>query len=264
MSAGTAPSRWTCTNCGRRVPADVAECHCGTTRRLSEARVAREGGGRGWGFNIPDLLSQFAVLGVVFYLGLTWQQATKAIPPPVARPPMPAPDPTPPRAIGAPLPLANAPTEPSSPAVAPTPDEAYEQPSPAPTPSPEASPPPSPRPERSELDVRREHAEKRFDQTLARLEGEARRLALNASQFEAVCLSGRGEPASCTRLLGQMSSSADAMSRGVQEAEEEARHAWVTPGAMRDLRHRHGLDEATIGDLAARVGRMSSEFGGKK
>ena len=51
---------------------------------------------------------------------------------------------------------------------------------------------------------------------------------------------------------------------GDQEAEEEARHAWVTPGFVRDLRTRHGLDEATIGDLVARVGRMASSFGGQK
>ena len=264
MSAAKPASRWTCTNCGRRVPADVAECHCGTTRRVSEARVAPEGGKTTRGLRVPDFLGQLAVLGIVFYLGLTWQQTRKDIPPPMGRPLILPPDPVPPRPPLPAPPLTPAPFEPRLPAVAPTPDEAYEQPSPDPTPSPEMSPSPSPKPQRSELDVKREQAEKHLDQVLARLAGEAQRLSANAGQFESICVGGRGEPASCARVLAQISASAESLSRGMQEAEEEARHAWVTPGFVRDLRTRHGLDEATIGDLVARVGRMASSFGGQK
>ena len=113
------------------------------------------------------------------------------------------------------------------------------------------------------MDVKREQAEKHFDQTLARLGAEARRLNLNADQFESMCVGGRGEPGSCLRLLGQISASADSLGRGVQEAEEEARRAWVTPGVVRDLREKRGLDEGTLRDQATRVERLAARFRGR-
>jgi hypothetical protein len=75
------------------------------------------------------------------------------------------------------------------------------------------------------VDVKREQAEKHFDQTLTRLGAEAQRLNLNADQFEVVCVGGRGEPGSCLRLLGEISASAAAVGRGLQEAEDDARRA---------------------------------------
>lgn len=215
-------------------------------------------GGR---LSIPDLLSQLAVLGAVFYLGLAWHQMPKGLPPPVGHPLVLPPDPVP-LASARPVPTpAQTPLELSPPAETPTPEEPLEQPSPSPTLEP--SPTPSPKAARSELDVKREQAESGFDQTLGRLQAEAKRLVLNATQFESLCLGGPGEPASCARVLNQISASADSLSRGMQEAEEEARRAWVTPGVVRDLRQRHGLDESTVSDLCGRAGRLEAQFQGK-
>ena len=260
------PSRWTCTNCGRSVPADVAECHCGTSRRAAERHVVEAARKKERRFSIPDLLGQLAVLGAVFYLGFAWRQTPPALPPPVGRPLLPSPDPTPPLAPAPvrPAPLAQAPFEPPSQGVEPVPEEREQQTSPLRTPSPEPSAAPaSPRPEHSELDVKREQAEKRFDVALARLEDEARRLTLNADQFESLCVGGRGEPGSCQRLLGQISAGAESLGRRVQEAEEEARQAWVTPGTLRDLRQKRGLDEGTVLDQTGRVERLAARFRGR-
>jgi hypothetical protein len=162
--------------------------------------------------------------------------------------------------------MAQVPFEPSPHAADPSnADEPEEQPSPPSTASPEPpSPPPSPppKPERSEVDVKRERAEKDFEQALTRLGAEARRLNLNADQFEEVCVGGRGEPGSCLRLLSEISASAAALGQGVQEAEDDARHAWVTPGVLRDFRYKHGLDEGRLRDQATRVQRLAARFQG--
>lgn len=264
MSKGKA-SRWTCTNCGRSVPADVAECHCGTGRRASERQVVEAAGKKGRHFSIPDLLGQLAMLGAVFYLGFLWRQAPTTLPPPVGRPLLPSPDPTPRLAPAprSPMPLTQVPVEPS-PQGAQTAAEGLEEATlPLPTPRPEPSAPASPNSERSELEVKREQAEKRFDVALTRLEGEARRLTLNADQFESLCVGGRGEPGSCQRLLSQISDGALSLNRSVQEAEEEARQAWVTPGTLRDLRQKRGLDEGSVRDQTGRVERLGARFRGR-
>ena len=264
MSKGK-PPRWSCTNCGRSVPADVAECHCGTSRRAAERQVVEAARKKVRHFSIPDLLGQLAVLGAVFYLGLLWRQTPLAQPPPVGRPLLPSPDPTPrlAPAPASPVPLAQAPFEPSPPGLPPAAEEREEQTVPLPAPRPEPSASASPRPEHSELDVKREQAEKRFDAALARLEGEARRLTLNADQFESLCVGGRGEPGSCQRLLSQISDGAESLGRSVQEAEEEGRQAWVTPGTLRDLRQKRGLDEGSVRDQTGRVERLAARFRGR-
>ncbi len=238
------------------------------TRQAAEARVGREAQKRAPTLSIAGLLGQLAILAAVFYLGLTWQRPPLGPPAPVGRPLIPPADPVPPssRDPSPPrLPVAPAPAEFPSPEIQPTPEEPADPPAPTPSDSPSlTSPAPSPRPERSEMDVKREQAERRFEQVLARLESEARRLTANARQFESICIGGRGEPASCERGLGEISAIADSLSRGVQEAEEDARRAWVTPGVVRDQRHRHGLDEATLSDFSATVRRLEAQFHGKR
>jgi hypothetical protein len=113
------------------------------------------------------------------------------------------------------------------------------------------------------MDLKREQAEKRFEQALARFGAEATSLDLNARRFEAICLGGRGEPSSCAHGLGEISATLESLSRGVQEAEEEARRDWVAPGVIRDMRSRHGLDESQMGELNANVRRFEARFRGK-
>ena len=113
------------------------------------------------------------------------------------------------------------------------------------------------------MDAEREEGERRLEETLARLEPEAARLSANAREFESICLGTRGEHHSCERLFTEVSTSADTLGRGLQEAEEDARRSWVVPGIVRDLRRRHGLDEATWSDLAAMVRRLEAQYRGK-
>lgn len=270
MSAGPVSSRWTCPSCGRSVPPDVVQCHCGLPRLVAQAQVARETREEARTFSIPGFLGQLVVLAVVFYLGLTWQRPEGA-PRPVGRPLIRSPDPVPPERSDPPaplpLPVAPAPAASVPPEAEPSLEEASEPPSPAPIESPSPTSPgpsPAPRVDRSEVDAKREQAEKRFEQVLARLGAEASRLNVNARRFESICLGGRGEPSSCEEGLGQISATADSLSRGVQEAEEEARRDWVTPGVIRDLRSRHGLDESNLGDLAASIRRFEALFRGKR
>jgi hypothetical protein len=248
------------------VPPNVAECHCGLTRLVAQAQAARATQKAARSFSIPDFLGQLVILAAVFYLGLTWQRP-EGTPRPVGRPLIPSPDPVPPSGSRPPIPPPATPAPAASvpPEAQPSIEEASEPPSPAssdsPTPSP--SPTPGPKTERSEVDVKREQAQKPFEQALARLGAEASRLTVNARRFESICLGGRGEPASCEQGLGEISATLDSLSRGVQEAEEEARRDWVAPGVIRDRRSRHGLDESNLGDLAANVRRVEAQFHGK-
>jgi hypothetical protein len=88
------------------------------------------------------------------------------------------------------------------------------------------------------------------------------RLSTNAREFESVCLSTRGDPSSCERLFSDISSGVETLGRGLEEAEEDARRSWVSPGAARDLRRRHGLEESTWRDLANTVHRLTAQYRG--
>jgi hypothetical protein len=112
------------------------------------------------------------------------------------------------------------------------------------------------------VDIERDAGERRLEQTLARLEVERISLSANAREFESVCLSTRADHSSCERLFNDISSSGEALGRGLEGAEEDARRSWVSPGLVRDLRRRHGLDESTWTDLADRVHRLTTQYRG--
>jgi hypothetical protein len=86
------------------------------------------------------------------------------------------------------------------------------------------------------------------------------RLADDAQRFEAVCLGRRGDPRSCGRFHADMSSASEALARDLEQAEDDARHSWVPPGTVRDLRQKNGLDEGTLKDLAAQVRRLAVQY----
>jgi hypothetical protein len=90
------------------------------------------------------------------------------------------------------------------------------------------------------------------------------RLRENARTFESVCLSTRGERTSCAGLCNDISSSAEAIGRGLEEAEDAARRSWVPPGVIRDLRRKHGLEEPTWADIAGTVRRLTNQYQGRQ
>src|SRR5262245_48658921 len=95
-------SRWTCPSCGRRVPGDVADCHCGMTQRTADAQAAEEKRKTAPAFPMMDFVGSLAVLAGVFYLGFSLQRArdeprpapgAPLVRPPDAQPPAAAPGP---------------------------------------------------------------------------------------------------------------------------------------------------------------------------
>ncbi len=264
MARRRRPSRWTCPLCGRSVPADVESCYCGTSRAAVEAEARREQEERRRERSVPWLtvLCILAAAGLVSYGTF----ARTAAPPraPTAQPSAfertpaapaiadrgPAFEPPAAEVVPA-TPLPYAPAGGRGVSLAPVPQ---------PTASP--SPAPSPTPERDEVALAREQAERRLDETYARLSREMSRLTANATEFESVCLGLRGEPRSCRRLFDEISSGADALGRGLEDAEEDARRSWVPPGVVRDLRRDHGLEEQDWNDLVGTVRRLKAQYQG--
>ena len=244
---------------------DVSTCYCGTSRAAVEAQARREEQRNARAFPSFKLLSGALVMVVVFYLAFTRNDTPRA----------PAPSAPPSRSVE---------SAPETQAVSPSPSYTSERKdigvamarlplattgerAGIPTPIPVVasripSPTPSATPERSEVDIERDAGEKRLEQTLARLEVERISLSANAKEFEAVCLSTRGDPRSCERLFNDISSSGDAIGRGLEGAEEDARRSWVSPGLVRDLRLRHRLDESTWRDVAESVHRLTTRYRG--
>jgi hypothetical protein len=244
------------------------------TRAATEARAAEEERKKAPAFPLFDVLGGCAVLAGVFYLGLSWHRAREEPRPagaPLIRPPDPVTPSTPATLarlpVAAPEPVAaESPREPIPLTPGPTPGPFSSDSlrlATLPSPSPSPTPAPTAKPERSEMDVRREQGEQRLEQTLARLEGEVTRLSANTRQFQSICLGTRGDASSCERLFSEISSGANTLDRGLQEAEEDARRAWVVPGLVRDLRQRHGVDEATWSELSATVRRLEATYHGK-
>jgi hypothetical protein len=142
------------------------------------------------------------------------------------------------------------------------PDEREPAPRGAPTMASSPKPKPPAKPERTEMELEREAGEKHLEESLARLAATMTALSENAKQFEVVCLGQRGDPRSCARLHADMASADESVARGLEGAEDEARHAWVSPGLVRDLRQKHGLEEESWKDLQARVRRLTSRYQG--
>jgi hypothetical protein len=86
------------------------------------------------------------------------------------------------------------------------------------------------------------------------------RLADDAQRFEAVCLGRRGDARSCGRFEADMEAASEALGRDLEQAEDEARRSWVSPGTARELRQKNGLEEGALKDLAARVRRLAVQY----
>jgi hypothetical protein len=261
------------------VPGEIAECHCGMSRRAADAQAAEEKRKAAPAFPMMDFVGGLAVLAGVFYLGFSLQRAREEARPsagaPLVRPPDALPTaapPGPPRLPvtraepsaadslreAMPVPTLPSPTPAPSEAVPPSPMVAAASPSPTPSPAAAA------KPERSDTDVRREQAEQRLEQTLARLQGEMTRLSANTREFQSICLGTRGEASSCARLFNDIATAAETVDRELQQTEEDARHAAVVPGVLRDLRQRHGLEESSWTEMQGTVRRLEAQYHGKQ
>jgi hypothetical protein len=241
----------------------VDTCYCGTSRAAVVAQAERDRHREGGSFPSLTLLLEIAAIAALFYFVLSLYRAEQAPPPAPAAAatveptPMVAADPalTPPANEGpgfAAVVPARSPSPEPWPEYTPTPTP--------PAPSPKPRPTPSAKPERAEIDVEREAGERRLAQALARLEAEVTRLAANARQFESVCLSTRADRGSCERVLAEMSSTGERLGQSLDSAEDDARRSWVSPGVVRDLRRRHGLEEGMVSDLTSTVRRLASQY----
>ena len=266
MARRPSPARWICPLCERSVPPDVPACYCGTSRAVVEAHAQRERERKTRPFPWPAFLGELGVVAVVVYWFVAPSEMAKAPSPstPVATPASPSAQPV---AASSPNPLEPAGTRPTE-TPSPRTSERAVLARPAPTPAPSPSPGPGPealaKTDRAELDGEREEGEKRLEQILARLQAEMTRLGENARQFEAVCLNRQGNLASCKRLYDEITSSGDTLARDLEGAEDDARHAWVSPGLVRDLRQRHGLEEDSWRDLSEKVHHLARQYQGSQ
>jgi hypothetical protein len=231
-----------------------------------EARAAREERERASAFSWVQLAGAIAVLAGVAYLGLAWGRS-RSEPLPVRSVASPAPPSSPARTdpprLGGAHASVSARTPPQwVPADAKT-DAVVLAPSAPPVVDKPTTPSPSPSPERSEVDTAREGGERKLEDALSRLVPEKSRLIANARTFDTACLGTQGEPRSCARLFDTISASAQSLVRDVQAAEEEARRSWVSPGRVRDLRERNGLDDAALDDVTEAVSRLEARYRGK-
>jgi hypothetical protein len=251
--------RWICPCCGRSIPPDVPECYCGTTRAAAEARARHER------LRNPPSRPPLASLGglTVIAVASLALLRTGAPPPrePVAREESPVHSELETAASsisasdGSGHPDAGVDVAPSPPSST---NEPRDTPTPVPVPAESPRPTPSGEPERSEVDLVREAAEKRLEQTFAGLQAEMGRLSANARELESVCQRARGLPGSCRRLFNDIAAGGEALQRGLEEAENDARRAWVSPGVVRDLRRKHGLEESACREVLDTVHRLAS------
>jgi len=242
------------------VPADVATCYCGQSRALAEAQTRRDQRNSDSGLRSLVVPAGLGVIAVLLYLAWPRPVEAPAPAPPVAGPGRAEPDARSREVAAGPGRTADA-----SPQTTPAPADAFwEMPTPAPLPAPVATPAPTPSatPEASEVDRRREAGEKRLEETLAKLKAEMDLLSRNAREFEAVCLSVRSDPGSCQGLFRSVAAGGEALRRGVEDAEEDARRSWVSPGVVRDLRRKHGLEEQACADIAETVRRLVVRYQG--
>lgn len=255
--AHRSPPRWTCPLCQRSVPGDVSTCYCGTVKAAVEAQLQREQGREEPSLTWLALAAGLVVSLVAVFLVLApgeGPQVTTAPgpeagtrPAPASRPPV---DPPPLRDVSVGGGRRRAP-EPPTP-----------EPAPQPTPAAPEAPTPSESPRRGTVEVAREEGERRLDLALAGLEAEVRRLSSNARTFRNVCVGTQGDPRSCQELLEDLSAAREQVGRRLDEAEDDARRSWVSPGVVRDLRQRHGLEETTWDDLEATVRGLAAEYRG--
>lgn len=261
MARRQPPVRWICPLCERSVPPDVPNCYCGTSHAAVLAHAERESQRKARPFPWVAFLGELAVVA----FGLYWVLAPNDLPvtPPPAPVAIPAVIPRETR-TGAP-PLSGPHETPATPPPA-TPRPRAEERESVPRAEPTAAGSPSPallaRPERTETDLEREAGEKRLEQSLARLVTAMAQLSENAGQFEAVCLGRRGDPRSCARLHEAIASAAESLARGLEGTEDEARHASVSPGLVRDLRQKHGLQEESWKGLQDRVRYLTAQYQG--
>jgi hypothetical protein len=262
MARRQPPSRWICPLCGRSVPPDVDSCYCGTSHAAVLAHAQRERQRKARPFPWVVFLGELVVVA----FGVYWVLAPNDMPE-ATLPPAPV-------AVPAAIPR-------ETPTVAPSSSSSLETPATLPSQAPltraneretvhraEPTTASSPKltlpakPERTETDLEREAGEKHLEQSLARLAAVMRALSENAQQFEVVCLGRRGDPRSCARLHADMAAADESLARGLEGAEDEARHAWVSPGVVRDLRQKHGLEEESWKDLQGKVRRLTAQYQG--
>jgi len=257
--AGKKPPRWTCPLCGRSVPADVDECYCGTSRAAVEAQANRDAVKHARPFSLLELVAGGAALAGAFYLSFLWFQSRQV---PLTSgtaesPKEPAP-PTRPSpllgrskgaslSMGGPMGLTGAGNHVGLASPLATPQPALQTP----------QSPPSPKEERSQADLDREAAEKDLERTFSSLEPQMRQLQANSARFESSCFTPPVDTYGCGVLFNSISTSAESLGRALEEADDEARQAFVQPGYMRDLREKHGLSEAAWSAMADKVRELA-------
>lgn len=238
---------WKCPVCGRRVPRRVTTCFCGARQadvvqheRREAARTAHR-----IPADVAALLALAVLVGVYGVHRLTRHQEPSAfeqgarqlgvvLPRETARagpPPQSAPAPVAPPPTAAPQPVAPAPaTRPPAPVETPPPLAP-----PATAAAAAAAAPPSHDPmEQTRLAGLRAYAGE-----LQRLAPLATRMSAYVDVFRKQCVGGprfAGGVSNCDEIESTIRKIAGEIETGLNAAEDQARRAWVEPGAIRDVR----------------------------
>ncbi len=277
-AAGAPPAAasWTCPRCQRHVPARVLLCRCGTSRAENaptELGVAPVGAlpapPEPRSASLPWLLAGASLVVALLAVGLLASRRSAPPPPSPAAAAVPPPAAAAPSDGGSGLSIGAAPVLPEAEPTAAGPGAALapvaeEPPAAGAAPAPAlGAPAPAPaHDEPSEVERRRAQGAQGFDAALA---GLARRAA-DWRQVVVSCFGKNGpQPESPLVTLPSMSVGGCNLTRDeaartgreilaeLARAEDEARRSWVTPGAQRELRERHGLDPAAVQRLEAEI-----------
>jgi len=248
------PAVWTCPVCERKIPERVSECDCGVRKaqalrhaRAHEEQAREERGGSGWRWSLLAL----AGAGGLLAAALAWQPRDGVRPPEIEPPPTTiALEATVPPPLGARTPYPTAATPPP-----PLPLQTVAPPE-KPSPSPSASPSPD---AGSPVDDTRVRGAEAFQSAVAGIARQADDLRFRTREYSRQCETSPQvtRTIGCDDVRRVIEADLGRMTRALDDADDAARRAWVSPGTRRQIRGQLQVDD-TIAQLQRQLAEAGS------
>lgn len=107
----------------------------------------------------------------------------------------------------------------------------------------------------SSVDSTRAAGRRQLDSLYGRIAGQAGALVAQAREFVAAeCDRGQGDE--CNARAAALERLACAVGQNLEAADDLGRRAWLSPGEVRELRDRHGLED----DIWYQISRLSNQY----